>query len=83
MAACNVTVSKNTNGVREYLVPLPKVAIKLSHFEPAPVEYLLRKRFPCRHMEAIGKSSISRSNANTECHSIFLNNCSLANAVPT
>jgi len=32
MASYIVTVSTNTNGARKYLVILPKVAIKLSHF---------------------------------------------------
>ena len=31
-ASYNVRVSTNTNGVRKYLVILPKVAIKLTHF---------------------------------------------------
>jgi hypothetical protein len=54
----NVLVSKNTNGAREFLVALPKVALKGSHFGSCTCGKPAKEGVPCKHMVVIVKSSV-------------------------
>jgi hypothetical protein len=54
----NILVSKNTNGAREFLVTLPKVALKGLHFQTCPCRVPAKEGIPCKHMVVIVKSSV-------------------------
>ena len=54
----NILVSKNTNGAREFLVALPKVAFKGSHFGSCTCGVPAKEGVPCKHMVVIVKSSV-------------------------
>jgi hypothetical protein len=53
-----ILVSKNTNGAREFLVALPKVALKGSHFGSCTCGKPAKEGVPCKHMVVIVKSSV-------------------------
>ena len=54
----NILVSKNTNGAREFLVTLPKVAFKGSLFGTCTCGVPAKEGVPCKHMVVIVKSSV-------------------------
>ncbi len=53
-----ILVSKNTNGAREFLVALPKVALKGSHFGSCTCGKPAKEGVPCKHMVVVVKSSV-------------------------
>ena len=54
----NILVSKYTNGAREFLVALPKVAFKGSHFGSCTCGVPAKEGVPCKHIVVIVKSSV-------------------------
>ncbi len=54
----NILVSKITNGARKFLVTLPKVALKGSHFGICTCGVPAKEGIPCKYMVVIVKSSV-------------------------